>query len=76
METENKIKETLNNLRPFLNLDGGDIEFIKYENKDLYIKLTGNCVNCIMQDDTLNNGIIKILKEEIPEIKNIININL
>lgn len=76
MEIENKIKETIDNLRPFLNLDGGDIEFIKYENKILYIKLTGNCAHCLMQDETINNGILNLLKEEIAEIENIINITL
>lgn len=76
METENKIKNLLNDLRPFLNIDGGDIEFIKYDKNILYIKLIGNCAHCLMQDDTINNGILKMLQEEIPEIKEIINVNL
>lgn len=76
MDTTNKIKEIINSIRPYLNLDGGDIEFIKYEENILYIKLLGNCSNCLMQDDTLNNGILRMLQDEIPEIKDIININL
>ena len=76
METENKIKDLLNDLRPFLNIDGGDIEFIKYDKNILYVKLIGNCAHCLMQDDTINNGILKMLQEEIPEIKEIINVNL
>lgn len=76
METENKIKDLLNDLRPFLNIDGGDIEFIKYDKNILYVKLIGNCAHCFMQDDTINNGILKMLQEEIPEIKEIINVNL
>lgn len=75
-DIENKIKELINDLRPYLNIDGGDIEFIKYENSTLYIKLIGNCAQCLMQDDTINNGILKLLQEEIPEIKGIINVNL
>ena len=71
-----KIRRMINELRPYLNIDGGDIEFIKYEENIIYIKLIGNCAHCLMQDDTLNNGILKMLQEEIPEIKGIVNINL
>ena len=71
-----KIKQIINDLRPYLNLDGGDIEFIKYENNILYVKLTGNCAHCLMQDETLNKNILIMLQEEIPEIKDIINVNL
>ncbi len=76
MKAETKIKKILNDLRPYLNIDGGDIEFIKYENDILFIKLIGNCTHCLMQDDTLNNGILKIIKEEVPEVKEIINVSL
>lgn len=76
METENKIIEIINDLRPYLIIDGGDIEFVKYQNNVLYIKLIGNCVHCLMQDDTLKNGILKIIQEQLPEVKEIINVNL
>lgn len=76
MNIEEKIKLLLENIRPFLNMDGGDIEFIKYEENILYIKLIGNCSHCLMQDDTLNNGIKKMFKDEIPEIEDIINVDL
>lgn len=76
MKQEEKIKKVIDNLRPYLNLDGGDIEFIKYEDKTLYVKLFGNCVHCLMQDDTLNDGILKMIQEEIPEVENIINVEL
>ena len=76
MTNEKKIIEIINDLRPYLNLDGGDIEFIKYEDSILYIKLVGNCAHCLMQDETLNDGILKMLQEEVPEIQSIINVNL
>ena len=74
MNIEERIKEVINNLRPYLNSDGGDIEFIKYENNIVYVRLVGACSNCSLIDVTLSDGIEAVLKDEIPEIKGIINI--
>lgn len=71
-----KISETLNNLRPYLQMDGGDLEFIKYEDKYVYIKLSGTCAHCGYQDLTIKDGIEEMLKNEIPEIEGVINIEL
>lgn len=73
---ENKIIELIENIRPYINMDGGDIEFIKYEDKYVFIKLTGACANCIGQDDTIKNGIYEMIKSEIPEIEGVINVEL
>lgn len=75
-ETEVKIKDLIEQIRPYLNMDGGDIEFIKYEDKYVYIKLNGACTNCLLQDNTINDGLLLMLQEEIPEIEGIINIPL
>ncbi|MDD3187807.1 MAG: NifU family protein [Bacilli bacterium] len=75
METEKKIKEIIEELRPFLNSDGGDIEFLKYENNIVYIKMHGACSNCSMLEYTLKDGIENTLKEEIPEIEAVVNVN-
>jgi len=72
----NQIKESLDDLRPFLNMDGGDIEFIKYEEGYLYVKLTGACAMCGFQDVTLKDNIEEYLKEEIKELKGVINVSL
>ncbi len=73
---EQKIKELLEDLRPFLNSEGGDIEFIRYEDKFVYIKLTGACAHCGFQDETINYGIESYLKSEVPEIEGVINVDL
>ena len=73
---ELKIKELLDDLRPFLNGDGGDIEFIKYEEKYVYIKLTGACAHCGFQDETISFGIEAYLKDQIPEIEGVINVDI
>ncbi len=74
--TINKIKEILETLRPYLNMDGGDVDFIKYENKIVYVKLTGACAACLFSDETIKNGLFESLKSEIPEIEGVINVSL
>ena len=71
---EEKIKELIEKIRPYLNMDGGDIEFVKYEDNYLYIKLIGACADCIYQDDTINNQLLSFFQSEIPELKGIINV--
>lgn len=73
---EEKINEMIKQIRPFLNMDGGDIEYIKYEDNIVYIRLLGTCTDCLMQDNTINEGLLTMFQEEIPEIKGIINIPL
>ena len=71
---ETKIISIIDRIRPFLISDGGNIEYIKYENSIVYVKLTGACANCNMIDITLKNGIEQLIINEIPEIKEVINI--
>lgn len=75
MKTKEEIKNKINKIRPFLQNDGGDIEFIDYKEKKVYIKLTGACNNCPMIDITIKEGIETILKEKIPEITEVIKID-
>lgn len=75
MNTEEKIKEIINKLRPYLIGDGGDIEFVKYEDGILYIKMLGACAGCALIDYTLKDGIEMTIKEEVPEVKEVVNIS-
>ena len=70
------IKEVINDIKPYLNNDGGDIEFIKYEDNYIYVKLFGACSHCGYQDHTLNNGILELIKEKVPEAIGIINVEI
>lgn len=72
--SEEKIIMVIDTLRPYLINDGGNIEFIKYENQIVYIKMMGACSNCSMLDYTLKEGIELAIKEEVPEIKEVINL--
>ena len=74
MTQEEKIIEIINKLRPFLMNDGGNIEFIKYENDIVYIRMMGACANCEMLNITLKEGIEEAIKFEVPEVKEVINL--
>lgn len=71
-----QIKELLEDIRPFLNMEGGDVEFIKYEGDYLYVKLTGACAMCGYQDVTLKDNILAYIQEDVKDIKGIINVEL
>jgi len=73
---EEKIKEIIDEIRPYLNMDGGDIEFVKYEDKYVYVKLKGHCVECLDQGFTLKEGILGMIQNEIPEVEGIVNVSL
>lgn len=75
MKTEEKIIEIINKLRPFLIGDGGDIEFVKYEDNIVYIKMLGACAGCALIDYTLKDGVEQAIKEEVPEVKEVVNIS-
>ena len=74
-ENEKIIIDIINQLRPFLINDGGNIEFIDYKDNVVYIKMMGACADCVMIDATLKDGIEMAIKEEVPSVKEVININ-
>lgn len=74
-EQEKKIIEIINKLRPFLINDGGNIEFVKYENGIVYIKMLGACADCHLLDYTLKDGIEAAIQEEVPEVIEVIDIS-
>ena len=71
---EEKIKNVIDELRPYFINDGGNIEFVKYENNIVYIKMMGACADCMMLDYTLKDGIEQAIKEEVPEVKEVVNL--
>ena len=73
MKIEEKINKVLNKIRPYLQNDGGNVEFLRYENGVAYVRLTGACSNCPLADHTLESGIESALINEIPEIIKVVN---
>lgn len=75
MNIENRIIEILDKIRPFLLNDGGDIEFIKFENGIAYVKMIGQCQGCPMMQITLKENIETAIISEIPEVVEVMNVN-
>ena len=73
-KVEERVIEIIDKLRPFLMNDGGNIEFIKYEDNIVYRILMGAWSNCAMLDYTLKDGIEEAIKSEIEEVKEVINV--
>lgn len=69
-----KINSVIDKLRPFLIQDGGNLEFVKYENHIVYVRLMGACSECSMMDITLKDGIEQLIMNEIPEVKEVKNV--
>lgn len=69
METkETEIKKVLDKIRPYIQHDGGDVEFVKFEEGIVTVKMLGACAGCLMIDDTLKEGVEAILLEEVPGV--------
>ena len=71
-----KIIEVINQLRPFLNSEGGDIEFIKYDDGFVYVKLYGACMMCEYKYFTIQDNIFEAIKAEVSNVKGVINVEL
>ena len=62
------IKQTIKKLRPYLNADGGDLDFVKFEDGIVYVRLLGACIGCSSSDDTVTNSVEALLLEEVPGV--------
>jgi len=70
----NKIENALEEIRPFLRGDGGDIELVSVEKNIVKIKLLGNCNACSVNQMTLKSGVEMIIKKHVPQIENVISV--
>jgi Fe-S cluster biogenesis protein NfuA len=72
---EDQVKSALDNVRPALQADGGDVEFVSLgEDGTVSLKLTGACGGCPMAQMTLKMGIESYLKKEIPEVTSVVGV--
>ena len=69
---KDKVEATLNKVRPALVADGGNVELVDVKDGVVKVKLVGHCAGCPMSMMTLKNGIERMLKQEIPEVKQVI----
>jgi len=63
-----KVEKALNDVRPSLQADGGDVELVDVENNIVKVRLKGACAGCPMSQMTLKQGIERYIKKLIPEI--------
>jgi Fe-S cluster biogenesis protein NfuA len=66
-----KVEKALDKIRPALMADGGNVELVDVDDGVVKVKLTGACGGCPMSQMTLKMGIERVLKQEIPEIKEV-----
>lgn len=72
---EEQIKNVIHKLRPYLQRDGGDIEYVDFKDGIVYVRMLGACAGCTMIDDTLKDGVEQILMEEVPGVLEVHNIS-
>ena len=69
-----KVEAVLNEIRPALQADGGDVELVGVNDGMVSVRLTGACAGCPMSTMTLKMGIERILKEKLPEVKEVVSV--
>lgn len=70
---KNKVEEAINDIRPSLQADGGDVELLEViEEGIVKVKLIGACSGCMMSQVTLKAGIERYLKQQVPGIKEVV----
>lgn len=69
------IVAVLAELQPLIQMDGGSIEFVRYEDTKVYVKLAGACIHCPMSMYTLKMGVEAALKERLPNISEVIAVS-
>jgi Fe-S cluster biogenesis protein NfuA len=67
-----KVEEVLAQIRPMLEADGGGVELVDFEEGVVTVRLLGACGGCPMSTMTLKGGIERILKEQMPEVKEVV----
>ncbi|MFY0604550.1 MAG: NifU family protein [Flavobacteriaceae bacterium] len=74
-ETLNNVEKALEEIRPFLMSDGGNIKLLSIEDTIVKVQLEGTCIGCSVNQMTLKNGVEATIKKYAPHIQEVININ-
>tara|TARA_A100001011_G_scaffold237273_2_gene245178 strand:- start:621 stop:851 length:231 start_codon:yes stop_codon:yes gene_type:complete len=70
-----RVEQALEEIRPFLNSDGGDIALLGIEDQTVKVQLMGACVGCSVNQMTLKQGVELTIKKYAPEIQEVINVD-
>lgn len=71
---EAKVKNVIAKIRPALQRDGGDMQFVSFDGETVKVRLTGACVGCPMAGITIKNTVEKMIKQEIPQVKKVVTV--
>jgi len=72
IQLKDKIIQVLSEIRPRLQADGGDIEFVDVEDGIVKVRLQGACAHCAMSQMTIQMGVERILKQRVPEVEKVV----
>lgn len=72
MSKENQVINVIEKIRPYIQMDGGDVEFIALDEGIVTVRMHGACIGCFAIDITLKHGIEAMLKEEVDGIKEVV----
>ena len=61
-------------INPAVASHGGEVHLVDFVNNDVYLRLSGGCQGCASSNATLKNGIERLLREEFPDIRNIVDV--
>ncbi len=75
IELTNTVEKALEEIRPFLISDGGNISLVSIENNVVKVKLEGACVGCSINQMTLRNGVEASIKKHAPQIEKVIDVS-
>lgn len=77
IELTNKVKNVISQIRPYLQADGGDIQFVELTDDNVVnVELQGSCGSCPFSRMTLKNGVEEAMRKALPEIKSVEALNL
>ena len=75
-DLEKRVIESIDYVRPSLQNDGGDIDFVKMEGNKVYVKLRGACAGCMMAEMTLKNGVERMLKYNVDDNLEVVDLTM
>ena len=70
-DIEKKVEEAIEKIRPAVQMDGGDVEFVSLEDNVVVVRMSGACSGCAMANITLKQGIEQAVREAVPEIERV-----
>ena len=75
IELNFNVEKALEEIRPFLISDGGNISLVSIENNIVTVQLEGNCIGCSVNQMTLKNGVEATIKKYVPQIEKVLELN-